>query len=1096
MKQYSVYMKRICLFLGLIVILTSGFAQQITVPYICSFEDPQENAQWRLNYSTPNAKDKWVIGDATRSEGANSLYISANNGSTPNYGNTQNVVYAYRVIKFPNEKKSYDISFDWKCQGDANHAQMFVYFGLEADLNSGLNLLQYASENLSGVMSVLSNSTAINSFSHPINSDGNSYLGMYGSAAWENVSFTVNVSASASTQNFILLFAWENTTLEESSNLSACVDNIQIASNVAKKPTNLLVEPQCDDSTLLVSWESTNEWFELQFKNVNDTQWRRQTHIQASGPLQQSIAVKVPQGIEGSYDVRVRCSNEAQTDTSAWVTKYNSIYWCPDNHCVNYLDLYADNVVCRYGRHTTFGNYIAGDTIGVMDFGEDARESRHTINWRKNTIDPRTLYSRDRYGNDVAPLKTIPDDAIATVRLGNWDAMMGQEDITYTFVVDSVDQAILLVRYAVVLQTPEPQGYPGFMLIVYDENGNLIDQDCGVARFRYDETLEAEWNSSYVDLNGVMQSDRQFVWKDWTTLGYNMAPYHGRQIQVKLETFDCTGGAHAAYAYFILDCVSGRLKSDNCGADEIMRIEAPIGFNYTWTDSKGEEVGYEQVLEVPASHEVYHCQVCMLEDPNNPLTATNCCFNLSTEMAPQYAYPDFEYQWVTENCESKIQLQDKSHIVMRDAQSGFEQHTPKACDNVEWEIHLQSDPMVRIMQEANPIITCNPNGDIVYIRQVATIGICGEVREDTIVVGSIYSQPAIFNDTICQKDLPRIFHGEKYETAGTWNINLTNFAGCDSVLTYNLVVLPNSEPVEVSQTICSSGLPFWFNGFSYAHQGTYQVTLTNQLGCDSIVNLNLSVVDKVEIELDTTQITLCADDEYFTIDFSIIDGTFDSLLVSFNDAAHRAGFEDRIIKDNTLNRVEYSYSSTVLPGVYEMRFEFFQPASCGNQVFTLPFVINYSSDLLVQRWNDVLGILSTDYNGGYDFSSYQWYKNGQQIDGQTNPYLYQEGGLDLSAQYTVKVKRTDDGVELFICPITPQYFGEQDNIPTLLHEKEHIKMNSQGRARWTSLAGIVLYEQTFTPQTGIEVPALPIGYYLLTIMTDNAIVTQRVLVTQ
>jgi hypothetical protein len=53
-----------------------------------------------------------------------------------------------------------------------------------------------------------------------------------------------------------------------------------------------------------------------------------------------------------------------------------------------------------------------------------------------------------------------------------------------------------------------------------------------------------------------------------------------------------------------------------------------------------------------------------------------------------------------------------------------------------------------------------------------------------------------------------------------------------------------SNPItsNVSETICNYMLPYTWNGVTFNSQGTQTVTLTSALGCDSVVNMNLTVV--------------------------------------------------------------------------------------------------------------------------------------------------------------------------------------------------------------------------------------------------------------
>ncbi|MFN9952858.1 MAG: hypothetical protein ACK55I_07145, partial [bacterium] len=59
------------------------------------------------------------------------------------------------------------------------------------------------------------------------------------------------------------------------------------------------------------------------------------------------------------------------------------------------------------------------------------------------------------------------------------------------------------------------------------------------------------------------------------------------------------------------------------------------------------------------------------------------------------------------------------------------------------------------------------------------------------------------------------------------------------MITLNLNVIP-TQTILPAVTICSNQ-PYSFNGLSLTSSGTYLDTLTNSLGCDSILQLNLTV---------------------------------------------------------------------------------------------------------------------------------------------------------------------------------------------------------------------------------------------------------------
>ncbi|MDA3892447.1 MAG: beta-propeller fold lactonase family protein [Salinivirgaceae bacterium] len=73
---------------------------------------------------------------------------------------------------------------------------------------------------------------------------------------------------------------------------------------------------------------------------------------------------------------------------------------------------------------------------------------------------------------------------------------------------------------------------------------------------------------------------------------------------------------------------------------------------------------------------------------------------------------------------------------------------------------------------------------------------------------------------------------------------LTNTNGCDSIVTLNLTILENTTGTDV-QTAYGSFT--WIDGVTYYESDTTAThTLTNMFGCDSVVTLNLTIVESEE----------------------------------------------------------------------------------------------------------------------------------------------------------------------------------------------------------------------------------------------------------
>ena len=1003
-------------------------AQQITVPWQCGFEDSAENSQWVLNPQTPNATDKWEIGSATYSEGSQSLYISTNDGASAQYGANPDIVITYRKIRFPQKAGKYNISFDWKSIGDTVRAKLYVCLLREDNLTRGFytdnqgtsrGLLDLANESsgdlTTRVLSKLSKLT-----------DGTSqYDYLYGSKKWKNYSIlggpdnpesSISLGATTAKSNYALAFIWVNTNIDKDScRLGACIDNIQIASSLLPKPTELKAEMHCEDSTIIVSWQSILSVFDIEYKDVNAAQWRRISNIPASDNAVQTYVIPMRYE-EGSFNVRVRGYNSSG-DASAFTSLNNVVYWCPDNHCINYIDLTGPNTECRTGgRDDAYKDMIPG----VVDEGEEEKESRHTVNWIEDRYDPITMGSIDAHGKPVAPLKTIPDGYQASVRLGNWDDGSEGEAITYNFVVDSFSQAILILKYAIVFEKPGDRCPPNeFKIVVLDSIDREIDRFCGKANFLFKDA--AEWNLN--DSNPLKRGN-PIYWKDWTTMGLDLRRYHGMDLKVRVSTKDCGGGGHFSYAYFVLDCVSASLETDNCGINSEIEVNAPEGFNYTWTDSKGNIKGHDRTLKADAGYEVYTCEVCMTE-------AADCCFELSTDLAPRYPAPQFSWRFAPKNCRSYVQFNNQSHVLVK--YDDKDVHTKETCDRIIWDftnrLGTQTTPA------DNPLVECDTEGDTIYVSLKAVLGggKCDSVLLDTLFIPTILSQDSIIIQDICEGE-PVIFAGQQCDTTGLYYDRQLNYAGCDSLTILDLRVHPKSGTTYMTDTVCSSDLPYELNGLSYVYSGTYSQTLYNQWNCDSIVQLSLQIVEKLDVEVDSVP-TLCADGKQLTIDYAVMHGQYDSLAIRFTTTTPQSVFYDQMIYDTLLTQVVYPYTDSILPNHYHVQLEFYQHHSCGNQIYDFDFEVRYRSSIVEQKWNDVLAILNSRYNGGYTFTAYQWYKNNVPLARETGPYLYQP--LDSTAEYSVELTRAD-GIAVRSCAFHPTTRTDTQPFPTLVQKSQHL----------------------------------------------------------
>jgi hypothetical protein len=110
--------------------------------------------------------------------------------------------------------------------------------------------------------------------------------------------------------------------------------------------------------------------------------------------------------------------------------------------------------------------------------------------------------------------------------------------------------------------------------------------------------------------------------------------------------------------------------------------------------------------------------------------------------------------------------------------------------------------------------------------------------------------------SICDSQLPYNWNGNNYNAAGIYNLTFTNFAGCDSIATLNLIVNNSSNLIpSISSTPTTCGLPngsitsnitggsspytySWSNNASVSNisdliPGSYTLTVTDATGCSA-----------------------------------------------------------------------------------------------------------------------------------------------------------------------------------------------------------------------------------------------------------------------
>ena len=1022
-------------------------------PYECSFEEDEDLAAWTLNYGTPQATDQWMYGYATHSTGRRALYVS-NDGVNPIYGRKSNITVAFLRYRFPDhtntpfDSQKYDISFDWKGEGDSTTSRLFVMYGFETEFfPTGTSTSAKIMDNIIHAPYYQLSDTRQIPACVSLGDYDEKYI--CGSEVWQNVSFSneVRVSGANSAKTFMFVFIWQNVnTTDTTRRSSISIDNFQINTAAVKKPQDLVVYPQCEDSSLLVMWNGMNAaTFDIQYRKTGELNWTHtfgdlSTDNEGFGIVPgttSNYTYLIRPVLEGSYDVRIRGKNDGLI--TSYVYYSNIFVYCPDNHCINYVNLHdTSKVTCTYGYYPGHQGEDPYTHVGIIDYGPEAEASRHTLHVDPTETDPRT----DNM------LHTVPNGALASVRLGNWDDGYEAESITYDILVDSANQGILIVKYAVVLEDPGHDEEPEFKMEVLDGNNQLIDATCGYAKFNYSDAVGSGWNMT-----------GNVAWKDWTTVGVNLQPYHGQNIKVRFTTMDCNWGGHFGYAYFTVDCANAHIETENCGNDAYVQCTAPEGFAYYWYKNDdplqpADGDPYSRTLIVDATLTKYTCRVSFIEQPD-------CYFEISTTSEPRFPVPEYTVENVSANCRSALKFQNTSHVMNKF--DGTETHTTERANAARWSFHSLVTGQTTETTAWSPTYYAWDFGDTIVVTYTTYIGAnnsCDSTRVDTFITPNIVSEPTEIRIKTCYSD-PIEFAGDYYNSDTVVVKTYKNFAGCDSTSTLFLNVYPRPQDQYRHDSICSNQ-SVTINGRKYNEPMVDSLIMLKTIhGCDSAIYLTLTVNQLLQATIDSLPYS-CADEQQMYILFDITAGVYDSLVITFNTPLLR----DTVIYDQVTS-IAIPYGADVLPGHYMATMRFHQ-FCCGTYTQTRGFDIRYRSSIVEQKWNDVLTLLSPKYNGGYEFTSYQWYKNDMPIEGETHSYLYQP--LDFDAQYYVEVVRKD-GVVMKTCPIQPIYHEQQSEYPTVVKaaQRVHLYMEQPATIWYYTVSG-QLYSSFTLPQGYAELP--------------------------
>ena len=130
---------------------------------------------------------------------------------------------------------------------------------------------------------------------------------------------------------------------------------------------------------------------------------------------------------------------------------------------------------------------------------------------------------------------------------------------------------------------------------------------------------------------------------------------------------------------------------------------------------------------------------------------------------------------------------------------------------------------------------------------------------DSLIQYKLTFKPRSFtflNPKICRGDSFSV-GARAYRTSGSYTDTFTNFRGCDSIVKTSLTVLTDTT-IFIKSAICL-GDTLRFNNLPFFATGNYQIKTSRTNGCDSLINLQLTVNPPQFV---SQQLSLCNTDSF------------------------------------------------------------------------------------------------------------------------------------------------------------------------------------------------------------------------------------------
>ncbi len=1037
------------LLLCVALVALCGTAQAQAV-FSCDFESTTEQSAWTLNpgVKASQLENKWYIGAAGQfgAQGTNGLFISADGQNATYTAKGTMFTLAYRDLP-ATMSGDYTILLDYRVLGSEN-AKLSIWW-LPQSVTIAVNTGVQAPTNWpsKGGVQIAQNLRNV--------------------SIWQSLKQSFNIPQGTPGR---LVFVWENSQSTPKAP-SACIDNIEIYQGktlCATAPSGLKYAGG------VLKWNGNATDYEVCLYNAYTNQFTAAQTVTGNS----WAPTPSGEGVQYMY-VRSTCADGGHSEwTSIWAFVYQK-----GVRCIEYFDISDESTatgVCYTGRFQEFFVNKAQGTREKVDYGYESAESMHTIHY-VNEIDPNTA---DIDGG----LKTIPDGEVASVRLGAYTSSGQSARVEYKYTVQKGMSDLLEFKYAAVLESgghpteyrPGGDYQPTLQLEVLDANGVPLSSSCTQFLFVTGDNATSRWHyDKSSQYNAV-------YWCDWSTVTVSLRPYVGQTLTVRLTATRCSYDTHYAYAYFTLGCRSGDIEGIACGDFSTDRFVAPKGFTYRWykeDDATRTSITQDGKTNFDTLHiSKSDASIYMLECHNTD--DYDCYYTLTCNPNPRFPRAVATATVAAQDCQNMVQFTNASHIVYINRETLDSVYTDESPQEVIWHFG-DGQTEVNNGTELTHLYPEEGGEFVPYVVASMSDGVCTDTLYlDTLRLPNIKAADTDTTYHLCEGDSYTLPTGKVVYNDTTYTWVSTNKYGCEAT---NAIRVQFHKPAKSVRTeeLCEGGYVD-FEGKRYTETGVYDVHLNTVYGCDSLLQLNLTILPRLVVDVPDTMI-MCADDPVLNIPYRPLAGRLSGVAVYFPISAVEQGMHE-----------VYEYlpgEEVVIPmpkegmlraDTYPLVLDFGAP-DCPADPVQMVLQVYYSS-LIIEQKNDLIALLNTEYNGGYTWTQYQWYCNGRPMENAQTSYIVVDDSQIGNEFYCVLMR--PDGVEMPTCPIV--YWGGKTPIdnatadgmvyPTLLEAGDAIHIWNAKTIRVVDTMGNVICRKTTdgVTETTLAAPAQTGVYFVQT----------------